>query len=72
MFYGSYEIHKKILNTIVDDKDNDIIFIVGKKGINKTGVLKEIEKNIVDSFYYSYGDFDLSVSCSFITHCFMD
>ena len=42
MFLSNAEIKNKVKSIIADDVDNDIIFIVGNKGIGKTQLLHEL------------------------------
>lgn len=42
MFLPSTEIEEKVKSIILDDVDNDIIFIVGNKGVGKTQLIYEL------------------------------
>ena len=42
MFLPNTEIEEKVKSIILDDVDNDIIFIVGNKGVGKTQLIYEL------------------------------
>lgn len=42
MFLKKEEIKEKIRNIILDEKDNDIAFVVASKGVGKLNLLAEI------------------------------
>lgn len=73
MFLSNKDIKDKIKSIIVDDNDNDIIFVVGNRGVGKTQLLDELTKEIADSKETIVADGkQISSNTSNLAKCFID
>ena len=72
MFLSNTEIKNKVKSIIVDDVDNDIIFIVGNKGIGKTQLLHELYGETFNREVILSDGKQISCNVSNLAKCFIE
>lgn len=73
MFLKREQIKAQIKNIILDDVDNDVVFIVANRGIGKTAILTEIYgNNTYDPSFIMVDGTNIHKSCSVLKKCYVE